>query len=124
VTRAQSAKTAFDPVLGKILDFPPNSSLPLDAPLMSSDGTTLMCKRAAAQSLSMQMTSPVRFDLISARMATIARQLVDAPCGVEVVEFSPRASLGPLVLRAWKENQGEVKNVDDVKQLRVTNFFG
>ena len=132
----KSAKTAFDPVLNTILDLPPNSTgtdlLPLHAPLVSSDGTTLRCKRAVAQSLSRQMTSPVRFDLICARMAAIAAEVADAQCKVDVVEFSPRASLGPLLLRAWKENQirrrpqqqQQQELEEDIGKMRVAHFCG
>lgn len=123
MTFLQPAKAAFDPVLERILNLPPISPgcslIPLDAPLISSDGTTLMCKRAVAQSLSLQMTSPVRFDLISARLAAIAGETLDASCDVEIVEFSPRASLGPLVLRALKDNQNKAH-----EQIKATFFFG
>jgi hypothetical protein len=73
------------------------------------------------------MVSAVRFDLISARIALIAREIADAGCDVEVVEFSPRAMLGPLVMRAWKENQAQQQQQQQqpaAGQMRVMHFMG
>ena len=81
------------------------------------------------------MTTPIRFDLVCERLAVIAEELVAANANVHVVEFSPSASLGPLVLRTWRQRQmmrqqqqqqqqqqQEWKQQDG--QLRVTHFIG
>ena len=81
------------------------------------------------------MTTPIRFDLVCERLAVIAEELVAANANVHVVEFSPSASLGPLVLRTWRQRQmmrrqqqqqqqqqqQEWKQQDG--QLRVTHFL-
>ena len=68
-------------------------------------------------------------------MAAIAAEVADADCKVDVVEFSPRASLGPLLLRAWKENriqkrpqqqqqQQQQEMEEDIGKMRVAHFCG
>jgi hypothetical protein len=65
-------------------------------------------------------------------MAAIAEEVADAQCKVDVVEFSPRASLGPLLLRAWKENQirrrpqqqQQQELEEDIGKMRVAHFCG
>jgi hypothetical protein len=98
---------------------------PLLHPLVSSSGATLACKRDVAELLSQQMTRAIRFDLICERMVAIAGELVDAECDVEVVEFAPRAMLGPLLLRAWKEREElRRQQLQGGGQFRVTQFIG
>ncbi len=57
-------------------------------------------------------------------MAAIAAEITDAMCDVEIIEFSPRALLGPLVLRTWKENQSKGGRLDDGRKMKVSHFFG
>ena len=78
------------------------------------------------------MTTPIRFDLVCERLAAIAEELLAANRNVHVVEYSPSASLGPLVLRTWRQrhmmqqqqqqHQQEWKQQDE--QIRVTHFMG
>ena len=111
--RTQDAKTAFDPLLANAFNLPPISSfpsplLPLSIPLVCSSGDVLTCKRAVAQALSLQMTSAVRFDLVSARLGAIGEEIAaGGECSVEVVEFAPRQMLGSLVSRAWGAGGGQ-----------------
>ena len=98
---------------------------PILHPLVSSSGATLTCKRDVAELLSQQMTRAIRFDLICERMVAIAGELVDAECDVEVVEFAPRAMLGPLLLRVWKEREElRRQQLQGGGQFRVTQFIG
>jgi hypothetical protein len=142
----QRAKTVFDPYFQQTMNLPLSAPgiMPLPTPLVCSSGAVLVCKRAVAQSLSEQMTSAIRFDLVAARLAAIvdgitrvncdakAEGTVGANCDVEVVEFAARAMLGPLVMRAWKENemlrqqqqQQQQQQHQNIGQLRVVHFMG
>jgi hypothetical protein len=68
----------------------------------------------------------VRFDLVGARLAAIIGEIAGANKDVEVVEFAARAMLGPLVMRAWKENEmlRPQPQREDIGQLRITHFSG
>ena len=57
-------------------------------------------------------------------MAAIAAEIADAECKVDVVEFSPRASLGPLLLRAWKENQIQKRPQQQQQQQEMEENIG
>ena len=71
------------------------------------------------------MTAPVRFDLVAQRLAGIAGTIVEGECGVEVVEFAPRAVLGPLVARAWAaRGAGRQQQGGQVHALQVSQFMG
>jgi hypothetical protein len=124
----QPAKTAFDPRLKAIMNLPPHLSErplpPLDFPLVVSSGLQLTCPRSAAESLSAQMTSAARFDVITSQLIEIAGSIVNAGHSVEVVEFSPRAILGPLVLRSWQNDRLKQQPPPNAPEMRFIQFIG